>query len=91
MKEKVQTMEIIPAEVARKRTDTALTARRLHEIMVKISRRIQETAKGEYHDDEYSLELCYNEEQIEMVRVDLENLGYRIIQKGTENRFYLSW
>ena len=54
MKEKVQTMEIIPAEVARKRTDTALTARRLHEIMVKISRRIQETAKGEYHDDEYS-------------------------------------
>ena len=48
MKEKVQTMEIIPAEVARKRTDTALTARRLNEIMVKISRKIQETAKGEY-------------------------------------------
>lgn len=61
MKEKVQTMEIIPAEVARKRTDTALTARRLNEIMVKISRKIQETAKGEYHDDEYSFELCYNE------------------------------
>ena len=91
MKEKVQIMEIIPAEVARKRTDKALTARRLNEIMVKIARRIQETEKGEYHDDEYSLELCYNEEQIEMLRADLENLGYRIIRKGTENRFYLSW
>lgn len=91
MKEKIQIMEIIPAEVARKRTDKALTARRLNEIMVKVARRIQETEKGEYHDDEYSLELCYSEEQIEMVRVDLENLGYHIIRKGNENRFYLSW
>ena len=33
MKEKVQTMEITPAEVARKRTDTVLTARRLNEII----------------------------------------------------------
>lgn len=91
MKEKTQIIEIIPAEVARKRTDTALTARRLNEIMVKISRRIQETERGEYHDDEYLMELCYSEEQIEMVRVDLENLGYRIIKKGSENRNYLSW
>ncbi len=91
MKEKVQTMEIIPAEVARKETDGFDRTETAWNHGKNLARRIQETAKGEYHDDEYSLELCYNEEQIEMVRVDLENLGYRIIQKETENRFYLSW
>ena len=91
MKEKVQTMEIIPAEVARKKNRHGFDRTETEWNHGKNLKKNSETAKGEYHDDEYSLELCYNEEQIEMVRVDLENLGYRIIQKETENRFYLSW